>query len=137
MIAEPHACKGLGYPPAARIRMLHAELIQRHCKNRLVGHIGRDSTVIEAPDKSPIMKKPAQERCRVGRPCKGQKPVPAEPWRLDLQPTRNLAENLADLVLNPVRTGVERGQARTRRQTKPGSGRVQGAPESHFGGKLG
>lgn len=77
--------------------LIHAELIERHCKTKLVGHVSRDSTAIEAPDNSPILKKPTRERGKVGRPRKGQEPVPAEPKRLDLQPTRNLAENLADL----------------------------------------
>jgi IS5 family transposase len=76
---------------------IHAELIVRHCKDKLVGHVSRDSTAIEAPDNSPIVKKPARVRGKPGRPPKGMEPAPAEPKRLDVQPTRALAENLADL----------------------------------------
>lgn len=76
---------------------IHAELIARHCKDKLAGHVSRDSTAIKAPDNSPIVKKQERVRGKPGRPRKGEAPVPAEPKRLDLQPTRTLAENLADL----------------------------------------
>ena len=77
--------------------LIHAELIKRHCQDKLVGHVSRDSTAIKAPDNSPITKKPAPERGKPGRPPKGQEPKPAAPKRLALQPKRTLEENLADL----------------------------------------
>lgn len=79
------------------LELIHAKLIEQHCKNKLVGHVSRDSTAIKAPDNSPIKKEPAPKRGKPGRPPKGEERAPAKPKRLDVQPHRTLEENLADL----------------------------------------
>ena len=77
---------------------IHAAMVVQQCGQRLVGHVSRDATAIEAcekpaPKPPPAPKAPAKR----GRPAKGQERPPAPPKRLDLQPGRTLAENLADL----------------------------------------
>jgi hypothetical protein len=81
---------------------IHEALVQRHCGPKLVGHISRDATAIAVPERPapvvtpPAAPVPAAPRPR-GRPKKGEeRPAPA-PTRLQLQPGRTLAENLADL----------------------------------------
>ena len=64
-------------------QQLHEHMVKTHAGPKLVGHASRDATAIEAPE----------------RPA----PKPAPPKRLELQPTRTLAENLADL---PARCDV-------------------------------
>jgi len=114
--ASPALCRLCGWESAAEVpsestfsrafarfaedrlpELIHAELIRRHCKDKLVGHVSRDSTAIKAPDNSPIARKPARVRGKPGRPPKGHAPAPAEPKRLELQPGRSLEANLADL----------------------------------------
>ncbi len=80
---------------------IHAALVVRHCGPKLVGHISRDSTAIKVPER-PAPKPPTAASVpkaprKVGRPKKGQEPPKAPPTRLQLQPGRSLAENLADL----------------------------------------
>lgn len=87
------------------LELVHAELIRRHCGDSLAGHVSRDSTAIEAPDKSPIAKRPAPVRGKPGRPPKGSAAAPAVPKRLELQPGRSLEENLADLPKAPDCSG--------------------------------
>lgn len=80
---------------------IHALLIQRHCQPKLVGHVSRDATAITAPERAPVAKErtPAEPiiKRKRGRPKKGEAPVIRPPTRLELQPKRTLAENLADL----------------------------------------
>jgi len=77
---------------------IHAQLVQRHAGPKLVGHLSRDATAIEAPERPRA--KPAPEpvapRPR-GRPRKGETRPPPPLKRLELQGARTLAENLADL----------------------------------------
>jgi len=81
---------------------IHEALVKLHCGPKLVGHISRDATSIvgheEPPPEAPASEppKPVARRKR-GRPKKGQEPPPAPPTRLQLQPQRTLAQNLADL----------------------------------------
>jgi len=77
---------------------VHAAMVKHHCGDKIAGHISRDSTAIEAREK-PAKKKPSIKppKRRPGRPKKGEIVVPKPPKRLDLQPTRTLAENLLDL----------------------------------------
>ena len=83
---------------------IHEALVQGHCGPKLVGHISHDSTAIAVPERPPTAepkapaapKQPGVAR-KVGRPKKGQEPPPPPPTRLQLQPSRSLAENLADL----------------------------------------
>ena len=79
---------------------------------------GRDATAIKAPEKpepkpAPVPKVPGKR----GRLKKGEVRPPAPSKRLDLQPTRPLAENLADL---PTRCNV-RPNATARDIRKAGS----------------
>jgi len=68
-----------------------------------VGHTSHDSTAIAVPERpTPAPSAPAVPaapvlRRKVGRPKKGEEPPPPPPTRLQLQPGRTLAENLADL----------------------------------------
>jgi hypothetical protein len=74
-------------------------LIETHLGDRLVGHISRDSTAVEVREK-PCIKQPqsnAGKSGKRGRPKKGQESPPASPKRLDIQPQRSLAENIAEL----------------------------------------
>jgi hypothetical protein len=82
---------------------LHRALIEDHATPRLVGHVSRDATAIEAREK-PLEPKsaaradaPPPPKRKRGRPRKGEEPPPQPPKRLELQPTRSLSENLADL----------------------------------------
>jgi len=77
---------------------VHAAMVKHHYGDKLAGHISRDSTAIEAREK-PMKKKPCVKppKRKPGRPKKGEIVAPKPPKRLDLQPTRTLAENLLDL----------------------------------------
>ena len=79
---------------------LHAVLIEATQKERLVGHISRDSTEIEAREKprnTPIMAAPAKPKRKRGRPGKGELPAPPEPTRLERQSRMTLEEMLDEL----------------------------------------
>lgn len=79
-------------------QQIHAEVIRRHVGPKLVGHVSRDATAIEAPER-PVPKPaavPAAPRKR-GRPKRGEIRPPAPPKRLEVQDQRSLADNLADL----------------------------------------
>jgi hypothetical protein len=79
---------------------LHAAMVSRQWGQQLVGHVSRDSTAIDAREKpAPKAPAPPKPQAKRGRPAKGQEPPPAPPKRLDLQPGRTLAENLADLPI--------------------------------------
>jgi Transposase DDE domain/Transposase domain (DUF772) len=81
---------------------LHAALIKRSHEDRLVGHISRDATAIEAREKpvqtaAPEASTSAQPAKRKrGRPRKGEV-VEKEPRRLERQADMSLAEMLSDL----------------------------------------
>ena len=76
-------------------------MVKEHCKEKLAGHISRDSTAIEAREKAAKKPKPegaqALKRKR-GRPKKGEQIEPKPPKRLELQSARSVQENLADLA---------------------------------------
>jgi hypothetical protein len=77
---------------------LHAALVCRQRGSHLVGHVSRDATAIEACEKvAPKSPAPPKAPAKRGRPAKGEARPPAPPKRLDLQPGRTLADNLADL----------------------------------------
>ena len=82
-------------------QQLHATMIQIHCGPKLAGHASQDSTAVSARERS--TRPAAASTClpvprrKRGRPRKGQEPPPPPPARLELQPGRSLAENLADL----------------------------------------
>jgi Transposase DDE domain/Transposase domain (DUF772) len=77
---------------------VHEALIRKTHKDRLVGHISRDATAIEArekPMKAP--QAPAAVPRKRGRPKKGEAVAKKEPRRLERQTGMTLAEMLADL----------------------------------------
>jgi hypothetical protein len=83
---------------------IHENMVTVHAGPKLVGHVSRDATAIEAPErpapKPAATPKPPRQR---GRPRKGEERLPPPPKRLELQLARPLAENLADL---PTRCDV-------------------------------
>jgi hypothetical protein len=79
---------------------LHEALIQDTHSDRLVGHISRDSTAIEAREKPAKSDKPAAEpkpKLKRGRPRKGEFRPPPPPSRIERQRGMTLAAMLADL----------------------------------------
>src|ERR1700682_6699653 len=76
---------------------VHEALIKRTHEDRLVGHISRDATAIEArekPVKTAVSEPPKRKR---GRPKKGEAGEKKEPRRLERQADMSLAEMLSDL----------------------------------------
>ena len=82
---------------------LHEALIKRSHEDRLIGHISRDATAIEArekpvttaaPEASTSDQPPKRKR---GRPRKGEVVEKKEPRRIERQADMSLAEMLADL----------------------------------------
>jgi hypothetical protein len=82
---------------------VHEAMVKIHCGPKLVGHISHDSTAIKARERpapappAPADAAPPAAPRKRGRPKKGQEPPPPPPKRLELQPHRCLAENLAEL----------------------------------------
>jgi hypothetical protein len=79
---------------------LHAALIEATQKERLVGHISRDSTEIEAREKpvpTPVAAAPVKDIRKRGRPKKGEELPPPEPTRLERQAKMTLTEMIDDL----------------------------------------
>jgi Transposase DDE domain/Transposase domain (DUF772) len=79
---------------------LHEALIAETQKDRLIGHISRDSTEIEArerPVRPPVAPEPAKPAGKRGRPKKGEAQPAPEPTRLERQAGMKLEELLADL----------------------------------------
>src|SRR5215472_7493921 len=81
---------------------LHEALIKQAYKDRLVGHISRDATAIEAREKPvksapPAASTPARPKRKRGRPKKGEVVETKELRRLERQTSMSLAAMLADL----------------------------------------
>jgi hypothetical protein len=79
---------------------LHEALIEATQKDRLIGHISRDSTEIEVrekPVRTPVAAAPVKEIRKRGRPKKGEEPPPPEPTRLERQAGMTLEQMLDDL----------------------------------------
>jgi hypothetical protein len=85
---------------------VHEALIQKTHKDRLVGHISRDATAIEAREKAAkrsssaplkVPKAPAAAPRKRGRPKKGEAAAKKEPRRLERQASQTLAEMLCGL----------------------------------------
>jgi hypothetical protein len=79
---------------------LHEALIEATQKERLIGHISRDSTKIEArekPVRTSVSITPAKSIRKRGRPKKGEQPPPPEPTRLERQAAMTLEQMLDDL----------------------------------------
>jgi hypothetical protein len=75
---------------------MHEALIKRTHEDRLVGHISRDATAIEAREKPLKTAKPKKQKRNRGRPRKGEE-RPREIRRLERQPGMDLSGMLADL----------------------------------------
>jgi hypothetical protein len=86
-------------------QQIHEHMVKTHAGTKLVGHVSRDATAIEAPERPAAKSAPAAPAAprKRGRPKRGEVRPPQPPKRLELQPARSLAENLADL---PVRCDV-------------------------------
>lgn len=77
---------------------VHEALIQKTHKDRLIGHISRDATAIDAREKPlKVPETPTAAPRKRGRPKKGEAAAPKEPRRLERQTGMTLAEMLADL----------------------------------------
>jgi transposase len=76
---------------------VHEALIKDYQSERLVGHISRDSTAIEAREKPIKKKKVVKIKQKAGRPRKGEERPLKELKRLERQPTMSLAEMVQDL----------------------------------------
>jgi hypothetical protein len=75
---------------------IHEALIKRTHEERLVGHLSRDATAIEAREKPVTLVPPQKPKRQRGRPRKGEV-VEKEAKRLERQGTMSLAQMLADL----------------------------------------
>ena len=75
---------------------LHEALIAATHDDRLVGHISRDSTAIEARETPVSLPKAEKPKAKRGRPKKGEE-RPKEPRRVECQPGMTLEAMLADL----------------------------------------
>lgn len=78
---------------------IHEALIKQTHADRLVGHIARDATAIEAREK-PVKSAPpvpVETRRKRGRPRKGETIAPKPPRRLERQVGMSLRQMLADL----------------------------------------
>jgi hypothetical protein len=79
-------------------QQIHARMVTTHVGPKLVGHLSRDATAIAVPERpGPKPVPPKAPRRPHGRAKKGQTHPPPPPKRLDVQPTRTVAENLAEL----------------------------------------
>jgi hypothetical protein len=76
---------------------VHEALIKRTHKERLVGHISRDATAIEAREKPVKIEASQAPKRKRGRPKKGEVVEKKEPRRLERQANMSLAEMLSDL----------------------------------------
>lgn len=78
---------------------LHTALIERTHQERIVGHISRDSTQINAREKPSPKSKPveAKKPSKRGRPKKGEERSTKEPTRLERQSTQSLEAMLEEL----------------------------------------
>jgi hypothetical protein len=80
---------------------LHDVFVLTYHSNRLIGHVSRDSTAIEAREKAEkkqaVVEPSAREKKKRGRPKKGEEKLAPEPTRIEQQLTMTLPEMLAEL----------------------------------------
>jgi transposase len=80
---------------------VHEALVEHYQSERLVGHVSRDSTAIEAREKAVKKEKTSEssekKSKKRGRPKEGEAPSPKEPTRLERQMNMTLEEMLDDL----------------------------------------
>jgi hypothetical protein len=114
---------------------IHEALIKRTYEDRLVGHISRDATAIEAREKPvktapPAASTAARPKRKRGRPRKGEVVEKKEPRRLERQGDMSLAEMLAELprhcavgTKRNAKAAAEGARSRAlKRRTKTGTG---------------
>lgn len=78
--------------------LVHETLVTMHIGDRIIGHISRDATAIEAREKTNLRpKKQHATRRRRGRPRKGEVVVPRPEKRLSRQKTQTPEEAIAEL----------------------------------------
>jgi hypothetical protein len=78
-------------------QIVHESLIKQHMGDKIVGHISRDSTSIDAREKPVKGKsKPAKQKKKRGRPRKGEVRI-KEPTRLERQQSMRAKEMLEEL----------------------------------------
>jgi len=83
-------------------QIVHEALVREAYEERLVGHVSRDSTAINAREK-PAKKRSSETAAenasakKKGRPRKGEERAPKEPTRIERQQKMSLPEMLADL----------------------------------------
>jgi len=78
----------------------HRSLIEKHARDRLVGHISRDATDIEGRERACKREEKTEAPAPVrkkGRPKKGESRQPKEPSRLEKQIGMSVEEILSDL----------------------------------------
>lgn len=78
---------------------IHEAMVKTQCGPKLAGHISRDGTAIEVREK-PTKKTtitPAAPKRKKGRPRKDEEPRIKEPTKQEIQLTRSLEENHADI----------------------------------------
>jgi hypothetical protein len=86
------------FSAAALTQKIHQEMVQKHLGAKLIGHLSRDATAIDAREKpAPKAPPPPAPPKKRGRPSKGEERPPVPPTRLEQQGHRSLEENLADL----------------------------------------
>lgn len=79
---------------------VHESTINNHMSDRLVGHISRDSSKIDAREKQtakPAVKEESKPKRKRGRPKKGALVTPKEPTRIQRQQSMTIEEMLDDL----------------------------------------
>jgi hypothetical protein len=77
---------------------VHEAIVQAHAGKKVVVHVSRDSTAVEARETPAKKAKPVQkDKRKRGRPKKGEKVSPPEPTRLVTQLTQTPEEALAEL----------------------------------------
>lgn len=82
-------------------QIIHTNMVIKYCKEKLVGHVSRDSTPIssrEKPQKKP--KKIKKGKAKRGRPKKGEVRQAKPKTKLQIQLERTCAENLKDIPNN-------------------------------------
>lgn len=79
-------------------QIIHENMVKKHCKEKLAGHVSRDSTPIlsrEKPKKKPKKKK--KIKAKKGRPKKGEIRQPKQKTKLQIQLDRTCEENIKDI----------------------------------------
>ena len=79
-------------------QIIHENMVKKYCKEKLAGHVSRDSTPIssrEKPKKKP--KKRKKPKAKRGRPKKGEIRQPKPKTKLQIQLDRTYEENIKDI----------------------------------------